>query len=255
MEPYNPNRPTVSWKEAPKDKSELLDRLQEAGVPFTAALKYFYDNPEGPASETLNMATDETVPFKWQLRTGNATPASLAEEAVMLAMPVKGGRKKVNVTKEGPFNELKDWADYKVNQYNEFLKNNPNERLRLAQEELNNAKEWLRDYPYMKDIEQALPNLELNVTEAAIDALDASPYYGIVEDWGRIPEGTSGRLPAGEVGGPRYVYNRLVNEYGPELGTYYYHKLFQSDYQKYPHPQDIGVESGLLNRMFNKYYK
>lgn len=115
MEPYNPNRPTISWKEAPKDKSELLDRLQEAGVPFTAALKYFYDNPEGPASETLNLATDETVPFKWQLRTGNATPASLAEEAVLLAAPMKGKREyKVDPKRTAEFKEmiLNEWKKY-----------------------------------------------------------------------------------------------------------------------------------------------
>lgn len=114
MEPYNPNRPTVSWKEAPKDKSELLDRLQEAGVPFTAALKYFYDNPEGPASETLNIATDETVPFKWQLRTGNATPASLAEEAVLLAAPVPKKRGWVQVDNEATKafnNKLREMAE------------------------------------------------------------------------------------------------------------------------------------------------
>lgn len=121
MEPYNPNRPTVSWKEAPKDKSELLDRLQEAGVPFTAALKYFYDNPEGPASETLNLATDETVPFKWQLRTGEATPASLAEEAALMfsPSPIKGYR---NVTFK-PDPQRKYYAPENPNNHNLYVDN------------------------------------------------------------------------------------------------------------------------------------
>ena len=256
MEPYNKNKPTVSWKGLPTNLPELIDRLHEAGIPLTRALQYFRDNPEGSAGETLRLAAEDADPtgFYSTYRNNGGALDYLTNAALMFA-PVKGSRKKVNITKEGPFNELKDWADYKVNQYNEFLKNNPNERLRVAQEELNNAKEWLKDYPYMKDIERAMPRLEQEVTEAAIESLNASPYYSIVEDWGRIPEGTKGRLPAGEVGGARYVYNRLVNEYGPELGTYYYHKLFNADYNKYPHPQDIGVESSLIERMLNTYYK
>lgn len=114
MEPYNPNKPTVSWKEAPKDKSELLDRLQEAGVPFTAALKYFYDNPEGPASETLNLATDETVPFKYQVRSGQATPASLAEEALLIAAPGPKKRGKYAVD-EAATKRVNDWISNEIN--------------------------------------------------------------------------------------------------------------------------------------------
>lgn len=250
MEPYNPNKPFISMK---LDGS-LLDRMVEAGIPLTRALQYFRDNPEGSALETVKLAAEDVVPFYGNYRNGGSL-SDYAKEAAMLAMPMKGGRKKVNVTKEGPFNELKDWADYKEDQYYKFLENNPNERLRVAQEELNDAKEWLRDYPYMKDVERALPHLEQKVNEAAIEALDTSPYYGIVEDWGRIPEGTYGRIPAGETRGARYVYNRLVEEYGPELGTYYYHKLWEADYTRYPHPQDIGVESGLIERMLNTYYK
>lgn len=118
MEPYNKNKPTVSWKDAPKDKSELLERLQEAGVPFTAALKYFYDNPEGPASETLNLATDETVPFKYQVRSGEATPGSLAEEAVLWFTPVKGPRRMVRRNPDGSFNllDLGAWKEEKERQ-------------------------------------------------------------------------------------------------------------------------------------------
>ena len=105
MEPYNPNRPFISMK---LDGS-LLDKMVEAGIPLTRALQYFRDNPEGPASETLNLATDETVPFKWQVRTGNATPASLAEEAVLLAAPMKGKREyKVDPKRTAEFQTLVD---------------------------------------------------------------------------------------------------------------------------------------------------
>ena len=92
MKPYNKNKPTVSWKGLPTDLPELIDRLHEAGIPFTTALKYFHENPEGPASETLNLATDETVPFKYQIRSGDASPSSVVQEALMLAMPTRAGK-------------------------------------------------------------------------------------------------------------------------------------------------------------------
>lgn len=121
MEPYNPNKPFIQMK---LDGS-LLDRMVEAGIPFTTALKYFHENPEGPASETLNLATDETVPFKWQLRTGNATPASLAEEAIMLAMPghtrTKQGRLEVDKKRTSEINK----------KFEELAKQDPNSLIRL----------------------------------------------------------------------------------------------------------------------------
>lgn len=253
MEPYNPNLPFISIA---NDGKTVLDRMVEAGIPFTRALQYFRNNPEGSALETLKLAAEDVIPFYGNYR-NDGDVSDYAKEAVLMFTPVKGGgRKKLNVTKEGPFNELKDWADYKVNQYNEFLQDNPKQRLREAQAEMDYAQTMLRKYPEFADnIQTKMPALEQKVNEAAIEAIDASPYYDIVEDWGRIPEGTVGRLPAGEVGGSRYVYNRLVEEYGPELGTYYYHKLWNADMKKYPHPQDIGVESGLLERMFETYYK
>lgn len=51
------------------------------------------------------------------------------------------------------------------------------------------------------------------------------------------------------------LLDRMVDEYGPVDGTYYYKKLFDSDYNKYPHPQDIGVDYNLLKRMYETYYK
>lgn len=47
MEPYKPNKPFISMK---LDGS-LLDRMVEAGIPFSRALQYFRDNPEGSALE------------------------------------------------------------------------------------------------------------------------------------------------------------------------------------------------------------
>ena len=111
MEPYNQNLPFIRLA---NDGKTILDRLAEAGIPLTRALKYFRDNPEGPASETLNLATDETVPFKWQLRTGNATPASLAEEALLIAAPGPKKRGKFAVD-EAATKRVNDWIESTYN--------------------------------------------------------------------------------------------------------------------------------------------
>lgn len=183
MEPYNPNRPTVSWKEAPKDKSELLDRLQEAGVPFTAALKYFYDNPEGPASETLNLATDETVPFKWQLRTGNATPASLTEEAIMLAMPghtrTKQGRLEVDTKRTAEINK----------KFKELAAKDPNSLIRLYTDnkpmsfDSYSTLRQMNKYPDTYPLKAELADL-FNVWDDVIvsDTRSGSPKYSKVKE-------------------------------------------------------------------------
>jgi hypothetical protein len=105
MEPYNPNKSFISMK---LDGS-LLDKMAEAGIPLTKALQYFRDNPEGPASETLNLATDEMVPFKYQIRSGEATPASLAEEAVLLAAPMRAKKEyRVDPKRTAEFQTLVD---------------------------------------------------------------------------------------------------------------------------------------------------
>lgn len=88
---YKPNKSKVYF-DAPVSLGELLDRLAAGGVPMAHTLSEFHKNPEAPATEFVQNATDEVVPFKYQLRTGQATPESMAKEAVMLAapMPVKG---------------------------------------------------------------------------------------------------------------------------------------------------------------------
>ena len=110
---YNPNKPTVSWDGLPTDLPELIYRLNEAGIPFTTALKYFTNNPEGSASETLNLASDEVVPFKWQLRTGNATPKSLAEEALLIAAPGPKKRGKFAVD-EAATKRVNNWIAQEI---------------------------------------------------------------------------------------------------------------------------------------------
>ena len=166
MEPYNPSKSFIQMKL----EGNLLDRLAEEGIPLTRALKYFRDNPEGPASETLNLATDETVPFKWQLRTGNATPASLAEEAVLWFTPVKGHRKKVRTMPDGTPN-LKDlgaWYDSKLSQLDrvegEIMRRDPN----LGVEGLNE--------------EIARKEFDYNFDEELLSSPERRKYYGYPDD-------------------------------------------------------------------------
>ena len=120
MEPYNPNKPFVQMKL----EGNLLDRLAEAGIPLTRALQYFRDNPEGPASETLNLATDETVPFKYQIRSGDASPSSIVQEALMLAAPTPKGSRKVvpDITETKMFNDkLRQIATSERNNGNNYV--------------------------------------------------------------------------------------------------------------------------------------
>lgn len=163
MEPYNPSKSFIQMKL----EGNLLDRLAEAGIPLSRALQYFRDNPEGPASETLNLATDETVPFKWQLRTGNATPASLAEEAVLMFVPggskdmynpSRGARRAVRTTAKGEPNkkDLKEWADYTVNKWGDIYGN-------AARHKYNNPNYKARQ------LKNAVEAAEVNIERAQID--------------------------------------------------------------------------------------
>ena len=79
MEPYNPNKPFISMK---LDGS-LLDRMVEAGIPFSRALQYFRDNPEGSALETLKTAAEDVVPFYGNYRNGGSPIDYLTEAALM----------------------------------------------------------------------------------------------------------------------------------------------------------------------------
>lgn len=87
MEPYRPNEPFIKLK---LDGS-LLDRMVEAGIPFTRAIQYFRDNPEGSAMETLSRVADELVPFKYNIQ-NNGSATDFLKEAVLIGLPVKGVR-------------------------------------------------------------------------------------------------------------------------------------------------------------------
>lgn len=110
MEPYNPNKPFISMK---LDGS-LLDRLVEAGIPFTRALQYFRDNPEGPATETLKLAAEDIIPFYGNYRNGGSL-SDYAKEAALMFSPtlIKGYR---NTTFK-PDAQRKYYADNSHNLY------------------------------------------------------------------------------------------------------------------------------------------
>lgn len=111
MEPYNPNKPFISMK---LDGS-LLDRMVEAGIPLSRALKYFRDNPEGPASEFFKLAAEDVIPFYGNYRNGGDL-SDYAKEAIMLAAPApkgsKGPRKNVTVDHKRTDKVNKEIAKY-----------------------------------------------------------------------------------------------------------------------------------------------
>ena len=113
MEPYNPNKPFISMK---LDGS-LLDRMVEAGIPFSRALRYFRDNPEGSAFETLKTAAEDVVPFYGNYRHGGG-PIDYLTEAALMFSPVKGHRMKVRTMPDGTPNliDLGQWYDAKLKQ-------------------------------------------------------------------------------------------------------------------------------------------
>lgn len=88
FKPYNPAEPFIKMKL----EGSILDKLAEAGIPAMRALKYFHENPEGKATTFFSMLADDFVPFKYQIQSGEATPSSLAKEAILMAMPTREGK-------------------------------------------------------------------------------------------------------------------------------------------------------------------
>ena len=111
MEPYNPNKPFIQMKL----EGSLLDRMVEAGIPFTRALQYFRDNQEGPASEFFKLAAEDVIPFYGNYRNGGSA-SDYAKEAIMLAAPAPKGstgpRNKVSVDRKRTDRINKEIAEY-----------------------------------------------------------------------------------------------------------------------------------------------
>lgn len=88
FKPYNPAEPFIKMKL----EGSILDRLADAGIPAMRALKYFHENPEGKATTFFSLLADDFIPFKYQIQSGEATPSSLAKEAILMAMPTREGK-------------------------------------------------------------------------------------------------------------------------------------------------------------------
>lgn len=84
LKPYDPNKPKISI-----NKEGWLDRMVEAGIPLSRALKYFHENPNGQATKFISLAAEDLVPFYSNIiNNGDAT--DYVTEAIMLGMPMPG---------------------------------------------------------------------------------------------------------------------------------------------------------------------
>ena len=251
LKSYDPNKPAISI-----DKGDWLDRMAKSGIPLTRALEYFRDNPEGEATETASLATEDLAPFYSSI-INDGDVEDYVKEAVLMAMPMprgSGKRYKVNTDVNGvpDFNDLKKWGKDKSIQYDSFLESRPSYRLAEAQKELDNFYKYNK-YSDPMTAARRVARTTQNVTEAALETLDESPYYyDKVESWGLIPDNARFR---GNISRGKYIYDKLVDEYGPVDGTYYYEKLWESDHDKYPHSQDIGADRNLYDKVYEKYHE
>lgn len=252
MEPYNPNKPFISMK---LDGS-LLDRMVEAGIPFSRALQYFRDNSEGSALETLKTAAEDIVPFYGNYRNGGG-PIDYLTEAALMFVPSRvpgrsGGRRPVNTTKTGKpkIDDLKDWSAYKIDQYRDITGQNIKERIKRLERHRDRAKELLND-PDLGLSQQQIKNIQANIlkddnfiNELYLSSLNKDSH---ARGLGNIP-GTD-RYEAS-----RYIYDKLVDEYGPKEAFKLYNKLRSKDFVE-PYlsrgedynlnlnwPEDIGID-------------
>lgn len=237
MEPYKPNKPFIQMKL----EGSLLDRMVEAGIPFSRALQYFRDNPEGSALETLKTAAEDVVPFYGNYRNGGS-PIDYLTEAALMFSPVKGHRMKVRTMPDGTPN-LKDlgaWYDSKLGQLDrvegEIMRRDPNTGVEALNEELArkehdykfheelfNSPETRKYYGYSEDpfslqaLKGSLTDIGKEImdlrTKRDLKALDALDYNGMthkdyVDKFGTMLEDDD-RMP--------YIDRQIRNEYGKDM--------------------------------------
>lgn len=176
MEPYNKNKPFISMK---LDGS-LLDRMVEAGIPFSRALQYFRGNPEGSALETLKTAAEDVVPFYGNYRNGGDL-SDYVKESVMLAMPghtrTKQGRLAVDKKRTAEINK----------KFKELAKKDPNSLIRLYTDnkpmsfDSYNTLRQIRSYPDGYGLKSELTDL-FDVWDDVIvsDKTSGKPLYSKV---------------------------------------------------------------------------
>lgn len=161
LKPYDPNKPTISI-----DKGDWLDRMAKAGIPLTRALKYFRDNPEGKAAESISLASEDVVPFYSNIINDGDVEDYVTEAALMFS-PVKGHRMKVRTMPDGTPN-LKDlgvWYEHKIDQLErverEIARKDPSTDIKYLDNEISRKE---HDYKF---------------TEELINSPDTRKYYGL----------------------------------------------------------------------------
>lgn len=117
LKPYNPNKGFISFRLNPDAIKEELKAL----IPYYQTLKFYHDNPGAPISETAQIAAQET-PFIGSLLRGDY--GDVAQEAILMGMPVKGPVKKVKMPNgKSIMVESKVNIDpNKTDKYNDILK-------------------------------------------------------------------------------------------------------------------------------------
>ena len=84
MEPYREDRPII-YIDKDKIKQNILETI--LSLPGARALKNFHDNPEGSATETLDLLAEDIVPFYGNYRNGGDI-GDYVKEAAMLGIPM-----------------------------------------------------------------------------------------------------------------------------------------------------------------------
>lgn len=108
LNPYNPSEPFIKAKLEGHFIDRLLNTMEDFHVPFTQALKYFHNEPEGTAGHFLSLLLDDIIPFKYTIQ-NDGDWSDYAKEAVMLAAPMKGKREyKVDPKRTAEFQTLVD---------------------------------------------------------------------------------------------------------------------------------------------------
>lgn len=123
MEPYNPNKP---WLSVNLPSREELIAMAMGLIPGGRALKYYHDNPEGPATEFADLLAEDIVPeyrnlIKPALTGEDIDWEDAAKEAAIFGIPMPYTRFPKGHPKAGEAipNNLKEglgyygWADAK----------------------------------------------------------------------------------------------------------------------------------------------
>ena len=256
MEPYNPNKPFISMKL----DGNLLDRMVEAGIPFSRALQYFRDNPEGSALETIKLAAEDVVPFYGNYRNGGSL-SDYAKEAALMFTPAPGTRLKVRTMQDGTPN-LKDlglWYNSKISQLErverEIMNRDPAVEVQKLQDEINRVNGQIERWERMKnnpvydkaDLERyidedaaKLKSLTEQLNNKALEILDYNgmTHKDYVDKFGGWIE-DSDNLP--------FLDRQIRNEYGKGMTTDEVNRLYDKAWGEYTGMSYKDIEDHINN--------